>query len=237
MTATIKQYLPDALTCCNLLSGCIATYLAIRGSASLALTFIIVGAVFDFLDGMTARLLGVSSPIGKQLDSLADDITFGLAPAAIVFVELKIIDYPAWMEQSRSFLPFVAFLIAVFSAVRLAKFNVDSRQKMTFIGLPTPANALFWGSLTASGVLHGIPACYLLYIILLLVLVSCWLLVSELPMFAMKFSHWGWHNNEVKYCFAVLALLLIILLGLEASLWIIVALYVVISLFTRGKKA
>ena len=107
----------------------------------MALLFIVIGAVFDFFDGMSARLLGVSSPIGKELDSLADDITFGFAPSAIVF------SYLCSFHIHLTFLPFLAFIMAAFSALRLAKFNLDERQALGFIGLPTPANALFWGAL------------------------------------------------------------------------------------------
>ena len=111
------------------------------GDAKLALLFIVIGAVFDFFDGMVARLLHVSSPIGKELDSLADDITFGFAPSAIVF------DYLCSFHIHWPVIPFLAFIMAAFSALRLAKFNLDERQALGFIGLPTPANALFWGSL------------------------------------------------------------------------------------------
>lgn len=118
---TIKRHIPNTITCCNLISGCIATYWALCGIYDIALLFIIIGAVFDFFDGMSARLLGVSSPIGKELDSLADDITFGFAPSAIVFDFLK---------QNASQLPwhylaYIAFIMAAFSALRLAKFNLD----------------------------------------------------------------------------------------------------------------
>ena len=127
------------ITCCNLISGCIATFFAFQWNFSLALLFIVIGAVFDFFDGMTARLLHVSSPIGKELDSLADVITFGFAPSAILF------SFLCSFHQHLFFLPFAAFIMAAFSALRLAKFNLDERQTTSFIGLPTPANALFWG--------------------------------------------------------------------------------------------
>ena len=143
----IKKHIPNSITCCNLISGCIATYFAFRHDFEWALAWMVIGAVFDFFDGMTARLLHVSSPIGKELDSLADDITFGLAPSAMLFAELGVVAYPSALEPLREVLPFVAFVMAAFSALRLAKFNLDERQSLGFIGLPTPANALFWGSL------------------------------------------------------------------------------------------
>ena len=118
----MKKHIPNTITCCNLISGCIATYYAFQGYYMSALFFIVIGAVFDFFDGMTARLLHVSSPIGKELDSLADDITFGFAPSAIVF------SYLNSFHIHLPFVPFLAFLIAAFSALRLAKFNLDERQ-------------------------------------------------------------------------------------------------------------
>ena len=132
----IKKHIPNSITCLNLISGCIATYWALCGAWDTALTF----------DGMSARLLGVSSPIGKELDSLADDITFGLAPSAIIFDFLK----TGTQHLPWHYLAYAAFIMAAFSALRLAKFNLDERQAMGFIGLPTPANALFWGALIAS---------------------------------------------------------------------------------------
>ena len=143
----MKKHIPNALTCCNLISGCISTCFAFFHSPELALVWIIIGAVFDFFDGMIARLLNVSSPIGKELDSLADDITFGVAPSTIIFSQLLVMDFPSVPEFAVSYLPFIAYIMAAFSALRLAKFNLDERQTMGFIGLPTPANALFWGSL------------------------------------------------------------------------------------------
>ena len=143
---SIKKHIPNTITCCNLISGCIATSFAFGGSPKLALLWIIIGAMFDFFDGMSARLLHVSSPIGKELDSLADDVTFGVAPATIVFSQLYVMEYPSFLESLRPVLPYAAFIIAAFSALRLAKFNLDERQSTSFIGVPTPANALAGGS-------------------------------------------------------------------------------------------
>ena len=158
----MKKHIPNTITCCNLISGCIATYYAFLGNFEMALLFIIIGAVFDFFDGMSARLLGVSSPIGKELDSLADDITFGFAPSAIIFGYLCTFPCSLFTSHSSLFtfhfslLPFLAFVMAAFSALRLAKFNLDERQALGFIGLPTPANALFWGSLIVGLQQHDI---------------------------------------------------------------------------------
>lgn len=227
----MKKHIPNSITCCNLISGCIATAFALTGNVQWALLWIIIGAVFDFFDGMTARLLGVSSPIGKELDSLADDVTFGVAPATIVFSELCVMDYPIHaLDALRDYLPFAAYIMAAFSALRLAKFNLDERQKMGFIGLPTPANALFWGSLILGG--QGFiesHASVMFWVLIAGVALSCWLMVSEIPMFALKFKHWGWKGNEVKYSFLILCIPILVLFRITGFA-IIIALYVAISI-------
>ena len=224
----IKKHIPNSITCCNLISGCMATYWAFMGIYEFALLLIIIGAVFDFFDGMTARLLGVSSPIGKELDSLADCITFGFAPSAIIF------SYLSTFETHNFIIPFLAFIMAAFSALRLAKFNLDERQALGFIGLPTPANALFWGSLIVGTqeYLEEIP--YIPFILLAGVLVSCYLLVSEIPMFALKFKHWGWKGNEIKYIFVLSCIPLLLLLGVSGFAAII-AWYIILSAATAKK--
>lgn len=240
---------PNALTCCNLISGCIATCFAFFHSPDLALIWIIIGAVFDFFDGMSARALHVSSPIGKELDSLADDVTFGVAPSTIIFSELLVMDFPSWLGTVSNYIPFVAYIMAAFSALRLAKFNLDTRQTMGFIGLPTPANALFWGSLIISLSSWFESLAFGSWLIILLMLVSSWLLISEIPMFALKFKHWGLKGNEIRYGFLALAAIVIIgntlLSGIEGkgygsgflgSWWIVILLYLVISIVADKKK-
>ena len=228
----MKKHIPNTLTCLNLISGCIATYWAFQGRFGLALLFIVIGAVFDFFDGMVARLLHVSSPIGKELDSLADDITFGFAPSAIVF---------SYLQPENELLPFLVFIMAAFSALRLAKFNLDERQALGFIGLPTPANALFWGALIvgAGDWMKTAPfiGSNLSLVILAGVLISCWLLIAEIPMFALKFKTWGWKGNEVKYVFLITCVPLLILLGIS-GLAVIIAWYVLLSIVnnTHSKK-
>mgnify|MGYP002854668025 CR=1 FL=1 len=226
----IKKHIPNTITCCNLISGCIATYWAFCGVWDTALLFIIIGAVFDFFDGMSARLLGVSSPIGKELDSLADDITFGFAPSAIIFDFLKNgIEYLPW-----HYLCYAAFIMAAFSALRLAKFNLDERQSMGFIGLPTPANALFWGALLV-GVGDWLAASpYLYYAVFCGILISSLLLVSEIPMFALKFKHWGFKENKLKYCFLISCIPLLCL-GV-VGIAIIIAWYVILSVATQKQN-
>lgn len=225
----LKKHIPNMITCCNLISGCIATYWAFLGDYKLALLFIVIGAVFDFFDGMTARLLHVSSPIGKELDSLADDITFGFAPSAIVF---------NYLRPETELLPFIVFVMAAFSALRLAKFNLDERQALGFIGLPTPANALFWGSLIvgAGDWMKSAPfiSSNLSLIILAGIFISCWLLISEIPMFALKFKTWGWKGNEVKYLFLLSSIIMLAFLGIT-GMAAVIAWYIVLSVFTQRK--
>lgn len=222
----MKKHIPNTITCCNLISGCIATYFAFLGDFELALLFIIIGAVFDFFDGMSARLLGVSSPIGKELDSLADDITFGFAPSAIVF------SYLCTFHIHLLFVPFLAFVMAAFSALRLAKFNLDERQALGFIGLPTPANALFWGSLVLGLQQHDICFGGMEWVFLAGTFVSCYLLIAEIPMFALKFKHWGFKGNEVKYVFVLSCIPMLLLLGVSGFAAII-AWYVLLSVITN----
>ena len=232
----MKKHIPNSITCCNLISGCIATAFAFTGDIKVALLWIIIGAVFDFFDGMTARLLHVSSPIGKELDSLADDITFGVAPSTIIFSQLQLMSYPEFLEPLRPYLPFVAYIMAAFSALRLAKFNLDERQALGFIGLPTPANALFWGSLLVGIGEQMYYRPWTLYLILIGILASSWLLVSEIPMFALKFKHWGVKGNEVKYLFLVTCVPLVAIFGIT-SFAIIVAWYVVLSMIVKQQAS
>lgn len=225
----LKKHIPNTITCCNLISGCIATYYAFQGDFLMALLFIIIGAVFDFFDGMSARLLGVSSPIGKELDSLADDITFGFAPSAIVFGFLS----PLTSHLS-PLIAFLAFIMAAFSALRLAKFNLDERQALGFIGLPTPANALFWGSLIVGLQQHDVAFSGMEWVILAGTFISSYLLIAEIPMFALKFKHWGWKGNEIKYIFVLSCIPLLLFLGVSGFAAII-AWYVVLSVIANKR--
>lgn len=234
---SIKKHIPNAITCCNLFSGCVACVMAFNGNYPLAMAFIVLGAVFDFFDGMVARMLHVSSPLGVQMDSLADDITFGIAPATIVysFMRNKLL-YPEYLESVLCVLPYLAFLIAVFSACRLAKFNIDTRQKSTFIGLPTPANALFWASLVVGGGdwINSLNAGWVL--VLALIALFSFFLVSEIPMFALKFKSFAWKYNKVRYIFLI-TVLPMLLLGYLAPVAII-SWYLILSiiLHLRGTK-
>jgi CDP-diacylglycerol--serine O-phosphatidyltransferase len=224
----MKKHIPNTITSLNLISGCIATYWAFQSNYELSLLFIVIGAVFDFFDGMSARLLHVSSPIGKELDSLADDITFGFAPSAIIFSWLCGYDFHELPSPIAFIMPFLAFIMAAFSALRLAKFNLDERQAMGFIGLPTPANALFWGSLIVGGGEFLASSPLYIYGVIIMVLVFSYLLISEIPMFALKFKTWGWKGNEVKYIFLITCIPLLLFLGF-IGLAAIIAWYVILS--------
>lgn len=172
----IKRLIPNTITCCNLVCGSIAIYLATQGAFIWAFLLILGGAFFDFFDGMSARLLKAPSPIGVELDSLADVITFGLAPSMLLFCYLK--PLLGWWAG-------IALLMAAFSALRLAKFNVDERQHDSFIGLATPANAIFWGGVCC------LPYAVLAFDeigwgLIALSLISCYLLNAEIPFFSFK---------------------------------------------------
>ena len=235
MPNRITRRVPNALTCLNLFSGCVASVMAFEARYEMALLFIVVSALFDFLDGLAARVLHAYSDIGKDLDSLADDVSFGVAPSLVVFSLFKEMRYPGYMETAAAWLPYLAFLIAVFSALRLAKFNNDTRQVTSFIGLPVPANALFWASLVAGfhPALVG-PGFHPLFLLALVCLFS-WLLVSEIPMFSLKFKNLSWRDNKISFCFLLLSLCLLAVLHLKGFAAAIVC-YILISVITCRRK-
>lgn len=236
MANAITRHIPNTVTCLNLFSGCIACVMAFEARYELAFLFIIIGAVFDFFDGMLARLLKAYSPIGKELDSLADDVTFGVAPALMVFSFLKepSMMYPDYLLSVREFVPYFAFLLAVFSGLRLAKFNVDERQTSSFIGMPTPANALFWGALIVGGREFLLLHCSAIFILPLIVLFSL-LLVAEIPMFSLKFKNLSWKDNKVSFIFLLVCAPLLVFLGVS-GFSAVIAWYIILSLFTRKSK-
>ena len=228
-----KKNIPNAITSLNLVSGCIGIMLVLRGFVELAALMVVVAAIFDFMDGMAARLLHVHSEIGKELDSLADLVSFGVLPGALVFVMLE-------HSAAHSWVVCFALLIPVFSAIRLAKFNLDTRQTESFLGLPVPANALFWVGVTYINSLETTNRVNLFLqsifsqplIIIILTVVLSLLLVTELPLFALKFKNLKWGNNQTRFIFIGLALILLIWLWIS-SLPLIIVLYVLLSLFTN----
>lgn len=222
----MKKHIPNAITCCNLLCGCTATYLAFGGRPELAGAFILLAAVFDFFDGWSARKLGVSSPIGKELDSLADVISFGFAPSAMLFHSLREVTLFPRIAC------FAAFLIAAFSALRLAKFNLDERQTCGFIGMPTPANALLLTGLCCSPLLAYAGCHWPLPVFLIatfaLIGALCWLLVCEIPMFSFK------AGGKTAWVFAAAAIVItlacLVLWHDARGLFLSMLLYIVICL-------
>lgn len=221
---------PNALTCCNLICGCMATGAAFHAHFGWALAMIVAGAVFDFFDGMAARALHISSPIGKELDSLADVVTFGVAPSAMVFQLFGLVQYPEWLSFASSWLPYTAFLMAAFSALRLAKFNLDTRQATSFIGLPTPANALFWSSLIVGERSFLCSPRFNALFLFLFLIAFCWFLIAEIPLFSLKFKNFSWQDNRVKYSFLI-GCLVLLPLGITAITAIILW-YIFLSLIT-----
>lgn len=215
----IKKHIPNFITCLNLFSGCVAVLLAFKGNYQGAFIAVLVAAVFDFFDGFTARVLNTYSPMGKELDSLADMVSFGLAPGIIVFSLLTEANINEW-------LPYLAFLIPVFSALRLAKFNIDERQTSSFIGMPTPANAIFWGGLAFS---YATFLVVNVWILIVLTVLFSYLLVAEIPMFALKVKNLKWKNNQDQYIFLIGCVVILGFFQLNAFA-IIIGWYILLSL-------
>ena len=236
MANAIIRHIPNTVTCLNLFSGCIACVMAFEAKYELAVTFIILSAVFDFFDGMLARLLHAYSPIGKELDSLADDVSFGVAPAILVFSFMKEpgLVYPDFLAGVKEYIPYLAFLISIFSALRLANFNVDERQTSSFIGLPVPANALYWGALIVGGKEFLLAHCNVIYLIIMVMLFS-WLLVAAIPMFSLKFKNLSWKDNKISFIFLIVCIPLLLFLGISGFSAVIVW-YIILSLLTRKNK-
>lgn len=235
MANKITRHIPNFVTCCNLFSGCIASVMAFQAQYEAAIIFIILGATFDFFDGMLARFLKVSGPLGKELDSLADDITFGFAPSVIVFSLFKEVQYPDFMIGIADYFPYTAYIIAAFSALRLGKFNIDPRQSSSFIGLPTPANALFWGALVVGAHPFLISDSFnALYLFALVILMS-YLLIAELPMFSLKFKNLSWSDNKVSYLFLLICIPLLAVFHISGFAAIILW-YIFLSLLTKKKQ-
>jgi CDP-diacylglycerol--serine O-phosphatidyltransferase len=249
----IKKHIPNFLTCCNLLCGLIGILTVMYGIAGSTLHFdsiswimptvflIFLAGVFDFLDGFAARLLNVSSPIGKQLDSMADMVSFGVLPGMIMFA---MIAYPRSEFENDllnnffiEFRPLLAFLIPIFSALRLAKFNIDTRQSDSFIGMPTPANTLFIAGLAYIYGQENNILSFLVSPISLIVLcfLLSYLLVAELPLLALKFKNFGWPDNKMRYILIISSVVLFAILNFT-SIPIIIILYIILSLIENYIK-
>ena len=229
----IVKNIPNPITCLNLLSGCFACLFAFTGDYDRVALCIGLSALFDFLDGMAARLLHAYSPLGKELDSLADLISFGLAPGLMVMYFMAHDSlFHGMSEEAQTWWALSALLIPVFSALRLAKFNIDTRQTTSFIGLPVPANALFWIGICQAGLLMKPRVCG--YAIVVLVVIFSLLLVSEIPMFSLKFKSLKFKGNYLRYLILVAAVVFLILFGLS-GLAATIGLYIVLSLLTARK--
>jgi CDP-diacylglycerol---serine O-phosphatidyltransferase len=254
----IKKHIPNFLTCCNLLCGCLGIIFCLSEFSSrsilsnlcFAAVLIFIACVFDFLDGFIARLLKVQSPIGKELDSLADVVTFGVLPGMILFKLFSDFSPEIQIYTNIYELSFIALLIPVFSALRLAKFNIDIRQSESFIGVPTPANAILIASLPLI-VNSRLPDFYNLpvpplagidlgffdpiisfilnpFFLTGLTLLMSYLLVAELPLFALKFKNFKWAGNEIRFVFLGMSVLLLIALK-WLGIPIIIFLYIILS--------
>ena len=232
MNAIVKN-IPNSITCLNLLSGCFACIFAFQGQYDWVALCIGLSALFDFLDGMAARLLHAYSPLGKELDSLADLLSFALAPGLMVMHLMAYNSTFHGMAEYQSWWALSALLIPVFSALRLAKFNIDTRQTTSFIGLPVPANALFWIGICQAVLRMESPVCG--YAIVALVIIFSLLLVSEIPMFSLKFKNLKWKENYLRYLIIAVAAICLISLGL-AGLAATIGLYIVLSLLTARKR-
>ena len=215
MWRLIKKQIPNTITCCNLLAGIVAIIFAFHadewfgGLTGREWAYICIGAaaVFDFADGACARALRAYSDIGKELDSLADLVSFGVAPALLLF---NLVDnWGCW----------ASLLIAIFGALRLARFNVDTRQTTTFIGLPIPANAIFWIGYTAWIAAHGIPAGWAVAVVVVL---ESLLMESGMRMFSLKFKNFDWRENFRRYAIIVAAILFVAINGIEGLMWTII---------------
>ncbi|MEI6695449.1 MAG: CDP-diacylglycerol--serine O-phosphatidyltransferase [Bacteroidota bacterium] len=236
----IKNNIPNFITLLNLFCGCMAIVAAFKPNLVLASYLVFAAAFFDYLDGTAARLLKAQSDIGKELDSLADMVSFGVVPAIIAFQLLNqyAVDLPLFVNFS--FLLYTPFLIALFSAIRLAKFNIDDRQTISFLGLPTPANAIFWASapiiiqFASPGSFHFLQLFIATlftnpYVLLGFSIAMSVLLVVELPLFSLKFTDFKWKHNKVRILFLLSALILLIIFNI-AALPVIIVLYLSFSI-------
>ena len=229
MANRITRHIPNTITCCNLLSGCLAVMAAFHADAWHTLLWVVAGALFDFCDGLSARALKAYSPIGKELDSLADLVTFGLAPAMLCMMTLRQFDYPA--DFLATAFPYIGLVLVVFAALRLAKFNTDERQTSSFLGLAVPANALFWCGLFQLD-LSTVPAAQ--WITGALVILFAGLMVSEIPMFSLKFKSLKWTDNKIRFIFLAVSVVILIVLK-ERGLAAVIGWYIILSILTKGQ--
>lgn len=232
MPKRITAYIPDAITLMNLLSGCVAIFMAFHinetfGSltgASWAMFAIAAAAVFDFCDGAAARMLHAYSDLGKDLDSLSDLVSFGVAPAMLILNAMLEGGSPVWAAM-------FTLMIPACGAIRLAKFNNDTTQSTVFRGLPIPANAIFWIGAYGWFCRYYYPGW--LPVVVLIVLVSL-AMTANFKMFSLKFKNFDFAENFIRYVIIIAAIVFVIFYGLSGLLWTIL-LYVLISVFNRRR--
>jgi CDP-diacylglycerol--serine O-phosphatidyltransferase len=241
---SIKKHIPNAITLLNLLSGLIAVFYAVFGELELAGLFVVIGIGFDFFDGFAARLLAVQGELGKQLDSLADMVTSGVVPGIILFQLILRATTNSSIEsvfqpETVEFLPFFGLSVTLASAYRLAKFNIDTRQTISFIGLPTPANTLLIISLpwilAYSNTAVFIDLLNDVNVIIGIAVLSSYLLNAEIPLFALKFNNYSWKENNYKFVFLGISVALILSLQFVA-IPLVILLYVLISVWNNSRK-
>jgi CDP-diacylglycerol---serine O-phosphatidyltransferase len=220
----MKKHLPNFLTCCNLLCGCFGIIFILEGRDIPAAYFVWAACVFDFFDGFTARMLKVSSPIGKELDSLADMVSFGILPSMVMYKLLQ-------ASPTAEYIPYIALTIAVFSGLRLAIFNVDETQRDSFKGLPTPANTIFISALPLA-IVNGVDWLQNPVVLIVITIVFSLLLVSRVDLFALKFKNFTWDDNRLRFSFLGIAVVLLIVFK-TLALPLIIILYVLLSLINN----
>lgn len=239
----IKNNIPNFITLLNLLSGCFAILAVFKSDLYIASYLVFISAFFDYTDGLAAKLLNAKSEIGKELDSLADIVSFGVVPALIAFQLLSKNSNECPLFIGYHGLIYFPLIIVLFSAIRLAKFNIDNRQTISFLGIPTPANAIFWASIpliinyadyhntTFIDHLHHSASVFFQnpHTLILLSLIMSILLVVEIPLFSLKFKNMKWSDNKIRYIFILLSIILCFVFHLT-SIPVIILLYILSSL-------
>jgi CDP-diacylglycerol--serine O-phosphatidyltransferase len=237
---TIQKHIPNAITLMNLLCGCIAMVFALNKDFEMAFYFVSLGIFLDFFDGFFARLFQVSSPLGLQLDSLADMVTSGVVPGIVMYQLMgSSTSFPQWGWATEPW-PFLGFLITLGSCYRLANFNIDTRQTDSFIGLPTPANALFILSLplvieySDSFIVFELLTSPL--ILLLITILSVYMLNAEIPLFSLKIKKFSWKGNALQVGFLICSIILVTSFQF-AGIPLVILIYVLLSvLINKGFK-
>ena len=232
----ITRNIPNCITCLNLAAGVLSIICSARGHSEMwglmawqwAYIFIAIAAVADFLDGFAARLLHAYSNLGKELDSLCDLVSFGVAPALIMF---NCLEWGASTLMVAEWTKWVVVLIPVCGALRLARFNIDTRQTDSFIGLPIPANAIFWIGYSAL-IYQGTIFMAQWYWALPVILIESWLMISPVHLFSLKFKTWGWRGNQWRWLLVLTAAVLVFCMGVPGLMWLIIA-YVCYGVFDR----